>query len=313
VCRSAFSDGDLDALERLAHEMRFEVVLTPRFALDPVFERLASGRELEAAAAELPINVAPPTDDSPFFFHMLRLRDIFRPERRDQGTVTFNMEAVSTLGRLLITVVGLTLLCIVVPLVLTADRTPLRGAAHHFVYFAGIGLGFMLVEISQMQRLVVFLGHPTYGLSVVLFTLLLSSGLGSWSTSRIGGSDLTASMVLVGLLVLLVAFGFATPSLLQTFAASATAVRIAIAVAMLFPLGLVMGTAFPIGMRAAAARAPALAPWLWGINGATSVCASVLAVAVALTAGISASYWTGAACYTMAVSSFFFSRGRALS
>jgi hypothetical protein len=308
VGRSAFTEQDLDSLERLAQEMRFEVVLTPRFARDPVFERLASGRELEAAVSELPINVAPPTDDSPFFFHMLRLRDIFRPERQAQGTVTFNMEAVSTLGTLLITVVGLTLLCILVPLLLTADRSPLRGAAHRFVYFAGIGLGFMLVEISQMQRLVVFLGHPSYGLSVVLFTLLLSSGLGSWSTSRLAGSAPSASRALATLLALLVAFGFATPSLLQAFAASATPVRIAIAVAMLFPLGLAMGTAFPIGMRAAVARAPALAPWLWGINGATSVCASVLAVAVALTAGISASYWTGAACYTIAVSAHFFAR-----
>jgi hypothetical protein len=166
----------------------------------------------------------------------------------------------------------------------------------------------MLVEISQMQRLVVFLGHPSYGLSVVLFTLLLSSGLGSWSTSRLAGSAPSASRALATLLALLVAFGFATPSLLQAFAASATPVRIAIAVAMLFPLGLAMGTAFPIGMRAAVARAPALAPWLWGINGATSVCASVLAVAVALTAGISASYWTGAACYTIAVSAHFFAR-----
>jgi hypothetical protein len=302
VGRSPFSDEDLGALERLAHDMRFELVLTPRFALDPVFERLASGRDLEAVVASLPINVAPPTDDSPFFFHMLRLRDMFRPERQSQGTVSFNMEAVHALGTLLITVVGLTLLCILVPLLLTADRSALRVGVPFFVYFAGIGLGFMMVEISQMQRLVIFLGHPTYSLSVVLFTLLLAGGIGSGSTSRFGASDRGARWTLAALLAVLVVFGFVTPRLVAAFAGATTPNRILVAVGVLFPLGLGMGTAFPLGMRRALRRTPALAPWLWGINGATSVCASVLAVAIALTVGISASYWTGAACYALAVS-----------
>ena len=72
------------------------------------------------------------------------------------------------------------------------------------------------------------------------------------------------------------------------------------AVGLLFPIGFLMGMAFPLGMRAAAHRAPELAPWLWGINGATSVCASVIAVAIALHWGIAASFWTGVACYVAA-------------
>jgi hypothetical protein len=199
-------------------------------------------------------------------------------------------------------------LCVVVPLVLPAYGSALHGSAPFLVYFAAIGLGFMLVEISQMQRLVVFLGHPTYGLSVVLFTLLLASGLGSWSTSRFSASRQAATLALAALLVVLTTFGFATREVVQAFAGAATPVRILVAVAMLFPLGLVMGTAFPLGMRAAIARAPALAPWLWGINGATSVCASVLAVALALTVGISASYWTGVACYAAALAARGFVR-----
>jgi hypothetical protein len=305
VGRSALSDEDVAALERLARDMGFELVLTPRFAIDPVFERLASARDLDAVVAALPINVAPPTDDSPFFFHMLRLRDTFRPERWNQGTVSFNMEAVYTLGSLLITVAGLTLLCILVPLLLTADRAALQAGGPFFVYFAAIGLGFMLVEISQMQRLVIFLGHPAYSLSVVLFTLLLASGIGSASTSRFGATNRGARVALSALLAILAVFGFLTPRLLPAFAGASTPIRVATAVALLFPLGLAMGTAFPLGMRRALQRAPTLAPWLWGINGATSVCASVLAVAIALTVGISASYWTGAASYALAVSAGF--------
>ena len=73
---------------------------------------------------------------------------------------------------------------------------------------------------------------------------------------------------------------------------------------MLFPLGLFMGMAFPLGMRLASGRTPALTPWLWGINGATSVCASVLAIVIALSSSISAAYWTGVACYVASLIAF---------
>ncbi len=56
---------------------------------------------------------------------------------------------------------------------------PLRTLAPPVAYFSAIGMGFMLIEISQLQRLMVFLGHPVYALGVVLFTILLFSGIGS--------------------------------------------------------------------------------------------------------------------------------------
>jgi hypothetical protein len=83
-----------------------------------------------------------------------------------------------------------------------------------------------------------------------------------------------------------------------------TPVRIFISMVVLTPMGFFMGMAFPLGMRLAAARSSALTPWLWGINGATSVYASVLAVIVAISFGVSASYWTGLACYLTAFAAF---------
>ena len=205
---------------------------------------------------------------------------------------------------LFVTVLILTTLCVVVPLGLTADRAALAGSGPLFVFFASIGLGFMLVEISQMQRLIIFLGHPTYGLSVVLFAMLLSSGLGSLVSGALGGAGRRAVAPLAALVGVLALFGVATPVAIGAFAAATTPARIAVAVLILFPIGLLMGTAFPLGMRLAAAGAPALTPWLWGVNGATSVCASVLAVVIALNAGISASFWTGVACYVLAALAF---------
>lgn len=305
VSPTPLSAADLRTLEETALRLRFDIVLSPTFAATPAFEALTSGRDLESFYAKFPVNIAPPTDDSPFFFHTLRLGDIFDGAlwRAGLGGDASNVQAVWVLGVLLLTVLGLTGLCVVVPLALTADRGVLTGTAPLFVFFAGIGLGFMLVEISQMQRLIVFLGHPTYGLSVVLFAMLASSGLGSLAAGRLGGAGRRAALPLVLLVGMLAIFGGATPVAIRAFEAATTPTRIAVAIALLFPIGFLMGTAFPLGMRLAAGRSPGLAPWLWGINGATSVCASVVAVAIALHWGIAASFWSGVACYVVAAAS----------
>lgn len=308
VNKAPFSDRDLDTIEKIAAEMQFEMVLSPRFSLDSTFATIASGRDLDTFAVQFPINIAPPTDDNPFFFNMLRLRDVPNRELWRQGKMSFNMRAVSALAALLVIVVSLTLLCVVVPLALTTKRAKPRArrAWPLFVFFGGIGFGFMLVEISQMQRLIVFLGHPTYSLSVVLFTLLLSSGLGSYSTQRIGNPGMKGPAIvrLVLLLCVLAAFGTLTPFAIDAFQGATTSLRILVAVVMLFPLGLFMGMAFPLGMKIASAKSAHLTPWLWGINGATSVCASVVAVAIALSSSISTSFWTGFFCYVVAFVAF---------
>ncbi len=236
---------------------------------------------------------------------MLRLRDVLRLDLLKHGKSSHNMEAVFVLGTLLFTVLLLTALCIFVPLFVTSDRKALAGAAPLVTFFAAIGFGFMLVETSQMQRLIVVLGHPTYGLTVVLFSLLLSSGIGSALTSRIApGAFGPAGMVrLAGLLGLLVVFGVITPMLTHRIEGAATPVRIAVSAALLAVPGLFMGMAFPLGLGLARNR-PALTPWLWGVNGATSVCASVLAVAIALSTTISTAFWAGCFCYLVALGAF---------
>jgi hypothetical protein len=306
VSREPFTDADVATIMNVASKLRFNLALTPQAAADATFAGIASGYDSERVIDAYPLNIAAPTDDSPFFFNMLRLKDALSGKVLPPGWWQFNLIAVYTLGALLIVVVVLTALCIAIPLLLTTRKADLRGALPLCIFFASIGLGFMLVEISQMQRLIIFLGHPVYGLAVVLFSLLLSSGCGSLGTQAIKETGLRRSAAILLLLLVgaLIAFGAITPLAVSRFQASTTALRIAVSVGILLPLGLFMGTAFPIGMKMASARSASLTPWLWGINGATSVCASVLAIAIALSAGISVSFWTGVACYLVALAAF---------
>ena len=305
VSKAPFSEGDLAALEDVARRLRFDVVLSPRSSSDAVFAALASGENPDRVAEALSVKLTPPTDDSPFFSNLMRVRSVLGPDRRARTTEIVTFTPQSSLSLLLLVLIALTLACVIGPLILTRRLTASGDALPLLVYFASIGAGFMMVEISQVQRLTIFLGHPTYGLSIVLFALLVSSGAGSLSTQRVPQGPGLPTVIRLGLLLTaLCAFGVLTPSALGAFRAAPTPERILVAILLLFPVGLFMGMAFPLGMKLASARNDAATPWLWGINGATSVCASVLAVIVAMNAGIAASFWSGVACYGIAAAAF---------
>jgi len=312
ISKEPFSEEQLDTLEEVSLSLGFDIVLRPGHCTDETFKAIISGKKDRQFFADFPINITPPTDDSPFFFHMLRLKDAFKKELWLQGTDTANMKAVFVLVSLLAVVVVLTLLCIIIPLALTTKKIFLKGSASLFIFFAAIGFGFMFIEISQMQRLSIFLGHPIYGLSVVLFAFLISSGLGSFTTQKIKEEELKSSgLIRIYILLLaIVIFGTITPCVIKYFSSATTPVRILVSGGIIFPLGLFMGMAFPLGMKLASQKSEAITPWLWGINGSTSVCTSVLAVVVALSSSISVSYWIGFLCYVFAILSFLWSTGK---
>jgi hypothetical protein len=313
VGRRPFTDAELETLGRETARLEFEVALSPHVALDQTFARLTDATGLDAFLASYPVNITAPTDDSPFFFNMLRLRDIWRTALLEFGNLSHNMKAVATLGTLFITVALLTAVCILLPLWLTRDRVSLAGAGPLFTFFIAIGLGFMLVETSQMQRLIIALGHPTYGLSVVLFALLLSSGIGSYLTADVTVQTAPAAGArrLLATVIVLAVFGLVTPAIVRAIEPMTTIVRIAAAVAVLFPAGLMMGMAFPLGMKLASRRARDLTAWFWGLNGAASVLASVLSVCIALTWSISAAFWAGWFCYVVAWLAYWQGPGKA--
>ncbi len=292
-----FSEADLAKLREVASAMRFTILLGPDGATDPVLEQIVNGG---AEQVNPRLDLSPPTDDRPFFFHVLRLSTVLQGKTAGHSK-DINVRAVRVLGALLAIVIAFTAAFVILPLALTAKSLP-RSSAPWLVYFAAIGFSFMCIEISQIQRLIVFLGHPIYGLTVLLFSLLLSSGLGSLLVPPIESTAQARAQLwrLGALLGVLAVFGIATPSIADALRAEPTPIRIAVAVAVLAPLGLFLGMAFPLGMGAASLRHSRQTAWFWGLNGAMSVCASVVALAIAISGGISAAFWTGAAGYIIA-------------
>jgi len=306
VSPAPFSFGDLAELGARSAEFGFMPVLLPDMAADPLFAELAAPGGPGAAVDRVEADISAPTDNRPFFFQMADIDTFFHGDIGRDDHVT---RPVLVLGMLAVTVVGLAACCIGLPLVLARrrpdERAERRRVAPLYTFFGGIGLGFMLIEIAQLQRLSIFLGHPTYGLAVSLFSVLVFSGIGSLLTERLVRADRPRSfLVPLALLILVViAAGVLTPAVLDQTEGAITPVRIATAVGLLAPLALVMGMPFAIGMRAAAGVDKAPTAFLWGINGAASVCASVLAVITSLFFGIATAFWFGALMYVLAAAS----------
>jgi len=304
INKQPFSQEDLSKLKEVIGQMKFDLVLSPDYSLDPVFENILNDTS-NVFKKQFPINIIAPTDDSPFFFYMTKIKNIFDKQLWNQGKTSFNIAAVAVLFILLFVTIVLTLGFILLPVVLTASVRPLHLSLPLIIYFASIGLAFMLIEVSQMQRLIIFLGHPTYSLSVLLFSLLLFSGIGSFLTNKIRDNEVLSAIPkrLIILMFILVIFGFLTPALTEALQGAHTSIRIICTVLMLAPLAVFMGMIFPLGMKVASVKMNNITPLLWGTNGATSVVASVLSVVVALSASISAAFWLGFLFYAIALAS----------
>jgi hypothetical protein len=237
-----------------------------------------------------PIEVEPPTDDRPFYFIQTK-----GPNREPN-------EAMVQLGDATLVLATLVIPFLLVPLVPLLRRQRLGGRVtwSSLAYYSLLGVAFMMVEIELFHMLGLALGRPTLSLAVVLGSLLVFSGLGSLCAPRImqrgSGSVLAA---FIGLIVLLTVFTFFKGPLLALIVAQSLPVRVLTSIALIAPIGLLMGTPMSMGMTALKSR-PDLMVWGWALNGAFSVFGSVLAMYFATTTGIAAALTLGTACYAVA-------------
>lgn len=303
VSPSPLSAADLDGLETLSRERGFTVLASPRAPstdkrLDAII-RSGSSAELDAASADPVFDYRPPTDARPFFFNMVKPAAWFSGVSASEGVISGNLRATTTLLAIfavsLVFVVG----AIVVPLVLHGrPNLPGGSLASGLAYFATIGLAFMCAQVAFLQRFSVLLGHPTYALVVVLFSMILFAGIGSLVSERLvadSGARFSWAMWLLAAGLAVTAASIAT--VCATAVAWSLPARIATVVGFVAPLSLLMGSGFPYGARLVQARDASALAWMWGANGAAGVVASIGAVIVSMTVDIEANLWLAALAY----------------
>jgi hypothetical protein len=295
--REPWTDAELARIRRLADARGDGVAFAPGGPYRLEWVQLARARDHQAFCHDYRLDVCPPTDDQPFFFNMTRLSGLL--EKPPAGYFF----ATDPLRILAVTLVILTLLSAFafgLPLRLMrgeGERPPARAV----LFFAAIGLGFLLLEIALIQRFVLFLGFPTYALSVVLFSLLAFTGVGSLLSARLGEPRRALIGALAVGCLLIAAAAFGLQPLLRGVIEWPFAARVALSVALLAPVGLALGMAMPIALTRLAGLHPGAVPWGWAVNGIASVLASVLAVAVAITWGFAVVTLVALAFYLLAL------------
>lgn len=266
------------------------------------FARLLASRDPRHFAATYAYNVAPVTDDAPFFFFTLKTGQVLRGILAGTGRGMdwrINLGTV-VLGMLLVISLVAVAAFLVLPLALYAPARAAGGA--RLLYFVAVGLGYILVEIAFIQRFVLFLGHPTYALTVVIFLLLLASGAGSVLARRWLGDPLRVRWPLALIVLALAAYVFILPRTLGALVGLPFVLKLGLSAAVLAPLGLAMGMPFPSGLRALAAAETGenTIEWAWAMNAAASVLGSVLAMVIAIHYGLAVTLACGAGAYLLA-------------
>lgn len=291
--------------EHLARYPQLHALYLPSRPGENPFSDLIRSNDPHGFARSYAYNVAPVTDNAPFFFFTLKASQILGEKGLRKG-----IDWKVNLGVLVLLVVLIISACAVVaflilPLALNAGptvRSPIR-----LLYFVALGLGYILVEITFIQRFVLFLGNPTYALTVVIFLLLLSSGVGSL-TSRIWLPQPSMAWIPLALvLATLVSYVFFLPGRLAGLIGLAFGNRLVISALLLVPLGFVMGMPFPTGLRALSSSPDStvalennVVEWAWAMNAAASVLGSVLGIVIAIQFGLTATLACGVIAYASA-------------
>ncbi|MGH9228106.1 MAG: hypothetical protein ACRD07_05125, partial [Acidimicrobiales bacterium] len=319
VKRTPFTDAEVDAfaagVDRLPdHRTVYAPGGDPAANQMPdhVVARLAGGSEAEVDALVAGSNreIDPINDDGPFFWHFHDfpdvLGDMFSPlDTRDPEDVIGE--------RVLLLLLAIALVYAAVFLLLpfvavrrTWRKLPAKGTSG--VYFAALGLGFMFFEITMIQRLVLFLGYPTYSLTVTLAAILVFTGIGALASRRLAGwARSPLPLVLAALAALTVFYRFGLDPLTESLLPQPLAVRVLVAVVVLAPLGMCLGMFMPLGLATVSRltdHGDAYAAWGWAVNGFFSVIGSVLTTILSMTFGFRTVQLAALAIYAVAVLAF---------
>lgn len=274
------------------------------------FSELIASNDPRAFARNYAYNVAPVNDNAPFFFFTLKAGQILSQTSLRHGIDWKVNLGVLVLLVVLVISVAAVLAFLILPLLLRGGRS--RQSPLPLLYFVAVGLGYILVEIAFIQRFVLFLGHPTYALTVVIFLLMVSSGAGSLVSRSWIPRVQMCWLPLMLVLLALIAYVFFLPGRLAGMVGLPFGARLLVSGVLLIPLGFVMGMPFPTGLRALASgpapehpggpnAADNAVEWAWAMNAAASVLGSVSAMVIAIQFGLTVTLACGAGAYLLAL------------
>ncbi|MGZ9097935.1 MAG: hypothetical protein ACXW30_06530 [Micavibrio sp.] len=295
--RDALTPEQLESLNAKVRDLDYTIIASPeKTPENPLVAKIykAETREqLEQSLRGLPFDLTPSTDMRPFFFNQTY---VTKPLEVIKQALSMSMQAANARGHAVATLnlyliillsLGMAALLLLPPLKQGLPDVKKGFIAAGSAYFILIGVGFMLVEITLMQIMSMFLGHPVYGLGIVLFSLILSTGIGSMISEFVPVNTVKRAILWLGLLVLYtVLLASNIETLLNQFIQADLIVRALLCVSVILPEGILLGFGFPTGIRLVQTVSSKMSTWFWAVNGAAGVVASALAILISIGWGL---------------------------
>lgn len=313
VRKRSFSANEIDKLTSYFEKYQTEIIF-PSNTPSPFNEYANAFRESKERkfADSYPYDISVISDDSPFFYKQYHLRD-FLPwsfvRAHHTGTIIFLIQFLVFLQATIFI-----LLFILLPLFLFKRRglqaVPRRAILYFILFFSCIAIGFMLIEISAIQHLILLLGSPLYSIPITLTLILVFSGIGSFIVSKLQSHFSSCGklvLIVTSLLVFSIfMFIWVGPSVQNYFLGSLFIWRVFAIAILLMPLGLSLGAFFPLGLELVKKSHSETVAWAWGINSSFTVLGSMATIFLAQFYGFSTAFVLAAVIYCVAAACFIF-------
>ncbi len=315
VKKTPLIPSELTAVRKFCNEMQFDPVLLPELNHDELdrFNKLQddsfyqlldkiiiSKTDRQQLYKDYAFNISPATDDKPFFFQFMKLRSLNELSLSyTRHNIPFLELGYVILYLTLAQIFFISFLFIIIPL-FKLGITPISKLPV-LLYFAGIGIGYMFVEIIFIQMFMLYFGTPIHSAAIIICLMLVSSGAGSYFSYKyqlIGKNLLWIILFIV--FALTIQALFLKEIIYGTIHYSAVN-KWLISFLIIFPCAFVMGMPFPIAIKKVNEASASLTPWAWGINGFASVVATVVATIVSVEFGFNFVFYSAALFYAVSL------------
>jgi len=306
IKKEPFNEQEIARLKDFCRERLFDTVYYPgikkeelniynqmdRPAYEELFSLLLDPSRRKAISENYLFEIKPASDNRPFFYNFYKWKKGKATYEALGKNLIFLFEGKFLLALLFLQAGLAAFAFIMLPLsgLRQDSASPRRILALVFFYFGLLGAAFIFIEIILIQKFILFLGHPLYSVSTVIFSLLFSSGMGSLSSKKILGADplkrMKACLLFCAILTLL--YLYLLPAFFERFVGLSLGLKISFSLGLIFPLGFLMGFPFPTGIRLLERTNSRLIPWAWSANAFSTVTNSILAHLIALSAGYNA-------------------------
>ncbi len=301
VKKTPFTKSEIELIKNFCEENSFDPIYYPGILSgetnkynqleDDVFLKAVNeliSDKRESFYKNYLFDIEPPTDDKPYFSHFLKLKSLpYLLDKLGKENVAFFEWGYLILIITLCQIVILSFALIIIPLLFLKKFAVKKAVKFKtFLYFSGLGIGFMFIEIVMIQKFILFLSHPIYSVSLVISSILFFAGVGSYFSSKFLESPKQRLRIIVGAIIMAAfIYSFFLPHIFQSLIHLSITVKYVLSFFIIAPLAFLMGMPFPIGLKQLSYELESLIPWAWGINGFLSVISAVLAPLLAIEFG----------------------------